>query len=551
MKRIEMVMAILIALAIIASGIIVSANNGSNQINAVQQTSIPLEQWNRTFGGVDSDDLGKSVQQTSDGGYIITGRTWSYGAGDHDVLLIKTDKNGKEEWNKTFGGAYDGDEGKSVQQTSDGGYIITGMRDYGRIYLVRENVIIRDYDVWLIKTDKNGKNEWQETFGGAYKQCCGNSVQQTSDGGYIITGRTLSYGAGSDDVLLIKTDENGKDEWRKTFGGNATDEGDSVQQTSDGGYIIAGVTESYGAGGRDVWLIKTDENGNTEWNKTFGGANEDRVSEVQQTSDGGYIITGGTVSYDAGKTDVWLIKTDKNGNEEWDNTFGGADHDGGNSVQQTSDGGYIITGSTASYDAGKADVWLIKTDKNGNEEWNNIFGGAYDDCGASVQQTSDGGYIIAGSTWSYGAGGRDVGLIKLASRPETTVSVKNPLTVSEGGNFTATVNIDNANDLAIHMFKLTYDPSVIELIDIESGSGISDWSHWYSSQKPSTGTLKVFAFSEPSGTPINGSAELAKLEFEVVGRAGNKSAIDIQGITGNSDVEPIESKWMDSEVTVI
>ena len=235
--------------------------------------------------------------------------------------------------------------------------------------------------------------------------------------------------------------------------------------------------------------------------------------------------------------------------EEWNRTFGGADDEWGSSAQQTSDGGYIITGRTESYGAGGWDVWLIKTDKNGKEEWKKTFGDAYYDRGNSAQQTSDSGYMIAGVTNSYDAGGRDVWLIKLAGRPETTVSVKNQPKILEGENFTVTVNINDGSTLAILMFKLTYDPSVVELTNIERGSDVSDWSHWYSSRKPST--LKVFAFSEPSGLPISGDAELAKLEFKVVGKAGDESAIDIQGITGNSDVEPIESKWVDSEVTVI
>ena len=388
--------------------LIVLAGTAQEEVNA----SAPKEEWIRTFGG-GLIDRGYSVQQTSDGGYIIGGWTCSYGSGkeaDANVWLIKTNSKGNEKWSKTFGGSND-DTCYSIQRTSDGGYIIVGETEsYGA----------GSSDVWLIKTNSKGNEEWNKTFGGAGKDI-GYSIQQTSDGGYIITGKTWSYGGGWGDVWLIKTDSKGIEEWCKTFGGSDVDYGCSVQQTFNGGYIIVGETESYGAGSSDVWLIKTNSEGNEEWSKTFGRSDEDTGRSVQQTSDGGYIIVGETESYGAGSSDVWLIKTDSKGNEEWSKTFGRSDEDIGRSVQQTSDEGYVIVGETESYGAGSSDVWLIKTDSKGIKEWSKTFGKTYKDHGRSVQQTSDGGYVIIGDTCSYSGGylaAGDVYLIKVMSEGE-------------------------------------------------------------------------------------------------------------------------------------
>jgi hypothetical protein len=284
--------------------------------------------------------------------------------------------------------------------------------------------------------------EWEKTFGGQNSDW-GFSVQQTSDGGYIIVGTTWSYGAGEADVYLIKVDANGNMQWSRTFGGAREDRGFSVQQTRDGGYIIVGSTTSYGAGLYDVYLIKVDANGNMQWSKTFGGTGHDVGYSVQQTRDGGYIIVGYTESYGAGGYDVYLIKVDANGNMQWSRTFGGSGDDEGYSVQQTSDGGYIIVGSTTSYGAGGSDVYLIKVDANGNMQWSRTFGGARDDGGSSVQQTSDGGYIIVGYTASYGAGGSDVYLIKLGlgtipTTTTTTVTVTTTVTQPITTTYTTT-----------------------------------------------------------------------------------------------------------------
>ena len=381
--------AILIALVFIESVFVFAASGQAPEV-----------EWNKTFGGSGRDE-GHSVQQTSDGGYIITGYARSDRTGDRDVLLVKTDPNGSEEWSKTFGGSED-DYGDSAQQTSDGGYIITGCTEsYGA-----------GDDVLLIKTDSNGKKQWSKTFGKSdWHDDAGHSVQQTSGGGYIVVGSTESYSAGRSDVWLIKTDSNGSEEWDKTFGGSRDDVGNSVQQTSDEGYVIAG---SYSAGHYDIWLIKTDPQGNKEWEETFGGPDYDKSYSVQQTSNGGYIVVGGTKSYGAGFYDVYLIKTDSTGNKEWDKTFGGPDYDHGRSVQQTSDGGYVIAGETTTCDPQmERRPWLIKIDSTGNKEWDRIFGRSNLDGCSSGQQTSDGGYIIVGYT--SGTGSYDIWLIKTDS----------------------------------------------------------------------------------------------------------------------------------------
>ncbi|RLI39191.1 hypothetical protein DRO69_14560, partial [Candidatus Bathyarchaeota archaeon] len=244
----------------------------------------------------------------------------------------------------------------------------------------------------------------------------------------VLTGRTNSFGLGIADFWLIKVDSSGDHQWNKTYGGTGVDAARCVVQTSDGGYILAGETNSFGAGDSDFWLIKTDSMGNMEWNKTYGGTLAESAFSVVETSDGGYALAGRTRSFGEGRLDFWLIKVDSSGDHQWNKTYGGTGNDPAHSmvevnVLETGDGGYALAGFTLSFGAGGQDGWLIKTDSMGNMEWNKTYGGTKNDVLNSVAKTGDGGYALAGFTESFGAGGQDGWLIKVASPPEYTLTI--------------------------------------------------------------------------------------------------------------------------------
>jgi hypothetical protein len=434
----------------------------------------PYTLWTITFGGI-GNEYGSSVQQTIDGGYIVVGNKYSFGSGYPDVWLIKTNDLGDTLWTKTFGGS-DHDEGCSVQQTTDGGYIIVGTtKSFGA----------SGFDIWLIKTDFSGDTLWTKTIGGPSSDF-GYSVQQTLDTGYIISGTTYSFGAGRWDIWLIKTDALGDTLWTKTFGGTQSDEGYSVCQTTDEGYIIVGYTYSYGAGYNDVWLIKTNASGDTLWTKTFGGSDYEWGKSVQQTTDEGYIIAGGTYSFGSGYEDVWLIKTNSLGDVLWTKTFGGPDYEWGNSVQQTADGGYIITGVTFSFGAGYSDVWLIKTNTSGDTLWTKTFGGIEHEVGRSIQQTIDGGYIICGNTSSFGAGGNDIWLIK-TTLDITKIKQNNDIIISDyflhqnypnpfNPSMTIEFDLPKTSEVSLKIFNIIGEEVATLVSDrLSAGSYSYDW----------------------------------------------------------------------------
>ena len=380
-----------------------------------------VKEWNRTFGGRYSE-AAQSVYQTACGSFIIAGTTESFGAGEADFWLVKTDHEGNKEWSQTFGGPKR-DLAHSVQQTHCGGFIIAGTTwSFGE----------GEGDFWLVKTDAYGNKQWSRTFGGPYEDWAA-SVQQTACGGFIIAGHTGSFGAGHFDSWLVKTDVYGNKEWSQTFGGPKRDLGHSVQQTHCGGFILAGRMWAVGRGEGsfwegDFWLVKTDAYGNKQWSRTFGGHYADWATSVQQTACGGFIIAGHTRSFGAGNFDFWVIKTDPEGSKEWSQTFGGRGWDRAFSVQQTADGGLIIAGYTttawiyqAAFPVGVTPktpygcIWMVKTDPYGNLQWSQTFGTLGEaDAARSVKQTACGGFIIAGWTESFGAGERDFWLIKLA-----------------------------------------------------------------------------------------------------------------------------------------
>jgi len=304
------------------------------------------------------------------------------------------------EWIKTYGGAM-GDVGWSVRQTGDGGYIIVGSTStYGS----------GSYDIWLIKTDSTGRVEWSRTYGGS-EWDVGWCIDETRDGGYIIVGATMSYGSGHYDLWLIKTDERGLILWNLTYGGAQWDVGYYVQETREGGYIVAGCTRSMGSGDWDALLLRVDAEGGILWAKTYGGPYEDGAWHAIETRDGGYIIAGYRTPRTGGLADAWLIKTDGEGSITWSIIYGGDGDDWLFSVEELRDG-YITAGSTGSYGAGDYDYWLIEVDEEGHILWNRTYGGPGREIAWKVVKTRDGGYILIGGTTTYGSGDWDIWLLK-------------------------------------------------------------------------------------------------------------------------------------------
>jgi uncharacterized delta-60 repeat protein len=305
----------------------------------------------------------------------VAGYTYSFGAGNRDFWVLRLDSDGNIQWQKTYG----------------------------------------DRDFWVLRLDRDGDIQWQKTYGGTDWDGA-RSIQQTSDDGYVVAGRTESFGAGDSDFWVLKLDSDGNIQWQKTYGGADWDEARSIQQTSDGGYVVAGWTDSFGAGDRDFWVLRLDGDGDIQWQKTYGGTDGDWPRSIQQTSDGGYVVAGYTYSFGAGISDFWVLKLDSDGNIQWQKTYGGADSDGARSIQQTSDGGYVVAGYTYSFGVGASDscdFWVLRLDGDGDIQWQKTYGGTDWDWARSIRQTSDGGYVVAGRTESFGAGRADFWVLKL------------------------------------------------------------------------------------------------------------------------------------------
>jgi uncharacterized repeat protein (TIGR02543 family)/uncharacterized delta-60 repeat protein len=360
-------------------------------------------QWTRTYGGSDIE-IANSIQQTSDGGYIVAGYTgYSELSGtDYDFWVLKLTPTGNIEWQCSYGGI-EVDSAKSIQQTNDGGYIVAGYT---------ESFGAGGQDFWVLKLDSTGAVEWQKTYGGAFDEIA-HSIQQTSDGGYIVAGSACLFGPGGSDSWVLKLTSTGDIVWQRRYDGSSIEHATSIQQTSDGGYIVAGYTNSFGAGEMDFWVLKLTSTGDIEWQQTYGRSDWDLAYSIQQTSDGGYIVAGWTETFGPEDWRFWILKLTSAGEIEWQYAYGEGSQNVASSVQQTIDGGYVVAGRAFSRDAGGYNLWVLKLTSIGDIEWQRIYDGSRDEEAYSIQQTSDGGYIVAGETFSFGVGECDFLILKL------------------------------------------------------------------------------------------------------------------------------------------
>lgn len=426
----------------------------SIKVNA--EISAPNIEWEKSYGGTKLDSL-TAIQQTSDGGYIMAG--WSLSKdgevtgnhGESDYWLIKSDSVGNIQWKRTYGGKK-WDYASSIQETSAGFFIVAGTSE-SNDGDVSENHGSDDF--WIILLDIQGNLIWQKTFGGSQRDIS-PLIRETAEGGFIIVGETSSTDGdvtgnhGGSDYWLIKIDQLGNMQWEKCLGGSQDEVPRSIQITPGNGYIIAGSSLSNDGdvrgnhGKSDFWIVLVDDLGNIQWQKSLGGSETDKAYSIQNTSDGGFISAGVTQSNDGDvtnnpeKQDCWIVKLDSQGNITWEKIYGGSDLDQANSIQETSEGGFIIAGATKSNDGdvtgnhGDLDYWLLKIDAQGNLMWQKNFGGSGKDQANSIQETSDGGFMLAGSSRSNDGdvtrnhGKFDFWIIKIESAENKREPTNNP-----------------------------------------------------------------------------------------------------------------------------
>ena len=361
------------------------------------------------------NEMGNSCQVLPDSCIMILGSTYSYGSGLSDIYLVKTDYLGNPLWTKQYGGDST-DFGYDMQLTSDGGFIIVGTTTINKI----------SKDVYLVKTDSSGTVEWEKTFGGTGSED-GQTVCQTLDKGYIICGTTNSIGNGYTDMYLIKTDSLGNLEWEKAFGGSGGESGFAARQTADSGYIIIGSTGSFGVGYSSIYVVRTNSLGDSLWTNTYGGNRADFGYSVEVTADGGFIFVGATASFGNGESDAYLVKTDPLGNFEWDYTYGGANDDRGYSVKELTSGNFVLTGKTESFSS-NIEAYLIMTNPIGVPMWSSNFGGSQTDEAQAIAFDASEDIIVVGKSFSYSSGGSDIYLLKVKGDQTTDI---NELVVSD------------------------------------------------------------------------------------------------------------------------